>query len=116
LRTAWDAAISQEPSAALFQDGEGKSLAYSALLRSSKTATRALFVDYKRYGCHSLREGGATMHAVLGYPDSTIKILGRWNSVDYQRYVHLGPKACRSVSSDVASQANYKTPFGGLTS
>jgi hypothetical protein len=116
LRNAWDAAISQEPSAALFQDGRGKPLAYSALLRSIKTATRALGVDYKRYGCHSLRAGGATTLALLGYPDSTIKILGRWKSVAYQRYVRLGPKAFRSVSSDMASQANYNTPFGGLAS
>jgi hypothetical protein len=114
LRDAWDSAPAQQPSAALFQDGRGSPLSYSALLRSIKDAIQALGLDFRRYGCHSLRAGGATTLALLGYPDSTIKILGRWKSVAYQRYVRLGPRAFRSVSGDMASQANYDTPFGGL--
>ena len=38
---------------------------------------------------HSFRIGGASAAASCGIPDSAIKILGRWSSDCYRRYIHL---------------------------
>ena len=38
---------------------------------------------------HSFRIGGASAAASAGLPETTIKILGRWSSDAYKRYVHF---------------------------
>ncbi|XP_057316866.1 uncharacterized protein LOC130657895 [Hydractinia symbiolongicarpus] len=38
---------------------------------------------------HSFRIGGASAAASCGIPDSAIKIIGRWSSDCYRRYIHL---------------------------
>ena len=40
-----------------------------------------------RYKSHSLRIGGATYYASLGYSDSQIRTLGRWDSNAFVRYI-----------------------------
>ena len=43
-------------------------------------ALRALGLQCSRYAGHSFRTGAATMAAERGITDSTIKVLGRWES------------------------------------
>ena len=40
-----------------------------------------------RYKSHSLRIGGASYYASLGYSDSQIRLLGRWDSNAFVRYI-----------------------------
>ena len=81
------------------------------LLYSSGTAmTRAQFVqqtrlhlallgmDTKLYSGHSFRAGSATTAAMNGLPDWQIKLLGRWNSDAYQRYIRTSPTAIAQLS------------------
>lgn len=116
LRAAWDNAKREYPSSALFQDGNGQPLDYATLLKSIKTAIGKLRpkLSLRHYGCHSLRAGGATTLALMGYPDSLIKTLGRWRSLAYQRYIKLDPHSFRDVSADMAKQGALSEPFGGL--
>jgi integrase len=114
LRQAWEAAVDKAPSAALFQDGRGRPLKYVNLLKSIKGAIKALRLPLQHYSCHSLRAGGATTLALMGYPDSLIKTLGRWRSLAYQRYIKLDPHSFRDVSGDMAKQGAICEPFGGL--
>lgn len=114
LRRAWESAVDKAPSAALFQDGQGRPLKYLALLKAIRAAVKALRLPLKNYSCHSLRAGGATTLALMGYPDSLIKTLGRWRSLAYQRYIKLDPHSFRDVSGDMAKQGAMHEPFGGL--
>ena len=41
----------------------------------------------ERYKAHSLRIGGASYYAGLGYSDSQIRLLGRWDSNAFVRYI-----------------------------
>ena len=43
--------------------------------------------DTKRYKCHSFRIGGASYFSSLGYSDSQLKTLGRWNSNAFLAYI-----------------------------
>ena len=66
--------------------------------------TRSLFISHLRvvlsrlgfnpyhYSGHSFRLGAATSAASAHIPDHLIKILGRWSSDCYQRYIKT-PKA-----------------------
>ena len=44
---------------------------------------------------HSFRIGGASAAASCGIPDSAIKILGRWSSDCYRRYIHLSDNSIK---------------------
>jgi hypothetical protein len=114
LKSAWDNALNRSSAAALFQDLRGNPMTYTALLRSIKIAIQRLQLDAANYGGHSLRAGGATSLALCGYPDSMIKILGRWKSLAYQRYIKLDPHTFHDVSNDMATQAAKPSLFGGL--
>ena len=43
--------------------------------------------DTKRYKCHSFRIGGASYFSSLGYSDSQLKTMGRWNSNAFLAYI-----------------------------
>lgn len=51
---------------------------------------------------HSFRIGGASAAASCGIPDSTIKIIGRWSSDCYRRYIHLSDNALTEWSTRIA--------------
>ena len=49
-----------------------------------------------RYSTHSFRAGAASMLGALGYSDSDVKALGRWNSRSFEKYLKL-PQAKRAA-------------------
>ena len=48
---------------------------------------RSIGCDVDRYQSHSFRIGGASYFAQLGYTDSQIRLLGRWDSNAFIRYI-----------------------------
>lgn len=52
---------------------------------------------------HSFRIGGASAAASCGIPDSAIKILGRWSSDCYRRYIHLPDRVLKNWCSNMAN-------------
>ena len=50
------------------------------------------------YSSHSFRIGAATSAAVAGVPAHLIKVLGRWSSDAYQRYIHTLPEQIVAVA------------------
>jgi hypothetical protein len=66
---------------------------YSELLNGVKWVAIVSDVDPLRFGCHSLRRGGATFAAKSGVPAFYIKLQGDWSSDCYTRYIALSSEA-----------------------
>ena len=54
-----------------------------------KKALNVLGVKNANYKSHSFRIGMATTYAKEGVPDEKIKLLGRWSSNSYLRYIRV---------------------------
>jgi hypothetical protein len=56
-----------------------------------------LSIDPSKYSGHSLRRGGATSLHIRGISEQTIKILGRWRSDAFRRYIDSPIEQLRSA-------------------
>ena len=68
------------------QDGL-RPLTRSTFLHHLRLAISHLGLDTRQYAGHSFRRGAATWAAAQGVDADTIKLLGRWTSDCYRRYV-----------------------------
>ena len=71
----------------LFVYRDGSFLTRDKLIGALKQALCTAGMDTKGYSGHSFRIGAATTAALKGVEDSVIKMLGRWESSAYQRYL-----------------------------
>lgn len=53
-------------------------------------ALKIVRVDFKEYGLHRLRSGGATTAANKNVPDRLFKVHGRWRSENVKRWICFG--------------------------
>ena len=90
----------------LSRTSTGKFLTRGMMCRLVNDTLRSNNLSIAPYSTHSFRIGAATTAAAAGIPDSKIKILGRWSSSVYQRYVRMSlnvlqgiPRAMVSVNS-----------------
>ena len=119
LRSAFDSAPRKSADAPAFQDSCGRPLLYTTLLAALRALAVQLGYDAKQLGTHSLRIGGASTLAILGFPAYVIRAAGRWSSLTYQTYTRLDADAFREISRRLATAAASKTasrsPFGVLS-
>ena len=71
----------------LFIFADGRFLTRDRFVAKVRVALTAAGLDYSQYAGHSLRIGAATTAALKGINDSTIKMLGRWQSSAYLLYI-----------------------------
>ena len=83
----------------LFVYRDGSFLTRDKLVSALKQALRTAGMDTKGYSGHSFRIGAATTAALKGVEDSVIKMLGRWESSAYQRYLRTPREALAAISS-----------------
>lgn len=116
LRAHWEAAPLQSPFAPLFQTDIGAPILYAQLHKAIKQLASASGLDPTAFSGHSLRIGGATSLAQLGYPAHFIKELGRWKSLSYQLYTRLTAHMRDAISNDLARAAvpSREGFFGGM--
>ena len=63
-------------------------------------------LDYSQYAGHSLRIGVAMIAAQKGIKDSTIKMLGRWQSSAYLLYIRTPRDQLAGVSATLVDSSN----------
>lgn len=109
-------AVRGDGSGPLFRHGDGRPLTRQTFVGKVKGALASLGCPSDRYAGHSFRAGAATTAAAVGFSDSLIKVLGRWESAAYQLYVRLPPEQLRGVSATLAHGKTWGHPVGGLHS
>ena len=87
----------------LFTYQDGSYLTRARLVAALKEALSQLGVDHTRFNGHSFRIGAATTAAQKGIEDSTIQMLGRWQSAAYLRYVQTPRSQLIPVSARLVS-------------
>lgn len=120
LRTLWEAAPSNSPFAPLFQLSTGKPMRYAQLVHAIKLLAEAAGMNPSAFAGHSMRIGGATSLAQLGYPAHFIRQLGRWESLSFQLYTRLTENVRDHISQSLGSFSSAREPgrnlslFGGM--
>lgn len=107
------------PSDPLFQLSSGLPLARSDLTTFLSMLLRLVGLDPQHYSGHSFRIGGATSATIAGLNDYEIKLLGRWSSDCYKRYIrsplslflNVAPRIART--KDIPYQ--YASPYHSST-
>ena len=70
---------------------------------------RALELPEDSYAGHSFRIGAATSAAFVGIEDSTIQLLGRWQSGAFLRYIKTPHEQLAAMSMALASHSRLTT-------
>jgi len=79
----------------VFLTEAGAPLTKPAFIAELRTILTAMGLPQDNYAGHSFRIGAATSAALAGVEDSTIQLLGRWQSAAFLRYVRTPQrKAC----------------------
>ena len=95
------------PSVSGFLFKDGSHLTREQLVQHVRQALKAAGMDTEGYTGHSFRIGTATTAALSGVEDSVIKMLGRWESEAYQRYLQTPRDALAAVSARLISSSLF---------
>ena len=87
----------------LFINSDGSPLRRRQFVLSVQRALGQAGVNGELFTGHSFRIGAATSANQAGVPETTIKILGRWQSSAYQGYIHPSAPTLAAVSSRMVS-------------
>ena len=87
----------------LFVYVDGTPLTRDRLVETVRRILRQAGVSPAGYSGHSFRIGAATTSAQAGLQDSVIKMLGRWESTAYQRYVRTPRETLAAISAHLVS-------------
>ena len=87
----------------LFQLQNGRPLTRARFVIEVKKALDRAGIKSTHFSGHSFRSGAATTAAARGIGDTTIKMLGRWNSSAYQIYIKTPSAHLAKVASALAS-------------
>ena len=74
------------------------------LVSAIRRALTAAGIDTTGFSGHSFRIGAATTAALVGLEDSTIQMLGRWESAAYQRYLRTPRESLVAISARLVTQ------------
>ena len=99
----------QQGQGPLFIHEDGSPLTKNQLVRQVRLALRHKGVEVSRYSGHSFRIGAATTAAAVGIPESTIKMLGRWESTAYLRYIRTPREQLIPISASLISETYRHT-------
>ena len=72
------------------------------LVTHLRKGLREIGIDPGCFSGHSFRIGAVTMAAQAGVEDATVKMLGRWESAAYQRYIRTPRDQLAAISARLA--------------
>ena len=98
-------AVRPSPQGPLFVFQNGSYLTRDKLVVHVRQGLTLIGVDPTCFSGHSFRIGAVTTAAQVGVEDATIKMLGRWESSAYQRYIRTPRDHLASLSSRLAQHA-----------
>ena len=87
----------------LFLFSDRRPLTKQRFIQRVRQALSAIGVDSSQYAGHSFRIGAATTASALGLSESTIQMLGRWQSSAYQLYIRTPRDALAGFSAVVGN-------------
>ena len=96
-------AVCPRTGGAFFRYRGGLYLTRDRLMAAICRALVAEGIDTKGFTGHSFRIGAATTAALVGIEDSVIKMLGRWESSTYQRYLQTPRETLATVSTKLVA-------------
>lgn len=88
----------------LFRFEDGKPLTRPRFVAKVREALQAANIPSAPYSGHSFRVGAATTAVECGIPDSTIQLLGRWESAAYLLYIRT-PRQKLTAITDTLSKS-----------
>lgn len=88
----------------------GAMLTKDVFQKETRLKIALIGMNPKDYSGHSFRSGSATTAAMAGLTDWEIKLLGRWTSDAYQRYIRAPVTMPRSFASRMVNTSGV-TPF-----
>ena len=83
----------------LFRFNSGQPLTRERFVAKVREALAASGIDQNKYTGHSFRIGAATTAAQCGITDSTIQLLGRWESTAYLLYIRTPRETLAALSA-----------------
>ena len=95
-------AIRGAKSGPLFHFQDKKPLTRERFVARVRTAISSAGLSQNKYAGHSFRIGAATTAAQCDIPDSTIKLLGRWESAAYLLYVRTPRQQLAEISTTLS--------------
>jgi hypothetical protein len=112
----WKRSVGQMAPDAPFFSMDGAALSKSMFVQNTRMYLALLGLDSGRFSGHSFRSGGATSAAQAGLADWEIKLLGRWTSDAYQRYIRAPPAMLRSFAQRMCSTPShqFRAPYINL--
>ena len=87
----------------MFQFQDHRPLTRARLGAELREALKAVGYDPHKYVGHSYRIGAATTASLCGIQDSTIKMLGRWQSSAYTLYIQTPPSSLIPLSKKLVT-------------
>lgn len=103
------------PQSPLFQFKDGTPLSRRTLASNLHTLIDFCGLQSHNYNTHSFRIGAATTAVAAGLPTWLIKILGRWRSDSYERYIHLPQATILQVPTTMVAYHQNHTGVENLT-
>ena len=91
----------------LFIDADGSPLRRKLFVFRVRAALTQAGVKGEHFNGHSFRIGTATSASQAGVAESTIKVLGRWQSMAYQGYIRPAAQALAGISKKIVQKANH---------
>ena len=86
-----------------FMDSSAKPLVTSSFIAEVRKILVVLGLPQDHYAGHSFRIGAATSAALAGMEDSSIQLMGRWQSAAFLRYVRTPPEQLARLSATLAA-------------